>query len=148
MTLVRYLGTPVELFIELQQVLDGLQREVQISSLDGGRSIGADVVDGIVFQRERLVAVRVALYEQAVAARDAGLTHADLEAEYPDDSVDQVLAVTAAARDAEAAADDGRLLSLPVSDELRRFQSWVFAEVETQLRGGGATPYAPEDDGA
>lgn len=143
MTLVRYLGAPVDLFIELQEVLDGLQREVQIASLDGGRTVGDDVVEGIVVQRERLVAVRVALYEQAVAARQAGLEVTDLEAEYPDDSADQVLAVTAAARQAEDAASDGRLLSLPVSDELRRFQSWVFAQVEAQLQGGEATPFVP-----
>ncbi len=140
MTLVRYLRTPVALFLELQEVLDGLQREVQIASLDGG-GVGDDVVEGIVVQRENLVGVRIALYEQALAAREAGQAIADLEAEYPDDSVDQVLAVTAAARRAEAAASDGRLLSLPVSDELKRFQTWVFDQVEVQLRGGEPTPY-------
>lgn len=143
MTVVRYLRAPVDLFLELQEVLDGLQREVQIASLDGGDTVAGDVVDGIVVQREKLVAVRVALYQQAAAAREAGLVVADLEAEYPDDSVEQVLAVTAAARAAEAAASDGRLLSLPVSDELRRFQAWVFDQVEIQLRGGEPTPYAP-----
>jgi hypothetical protein len=142
-TLVRYLATPVELFIELQQVLDGLQREVQISALDGGTAVAEDVVDGIVVQREKMASVRVALYEQAVAARDAGRAIADLEAEYPDDSVDQILAITAAARRAEDAASEGRLLGVPVSEELLRFQTWVFDQVETQLRGGPATPYRP-----
>ena len=141
MTLVRYLRAPVDLFIELQEVLDGLQREVQISSLDGGHTVGDEVVDGIVVQREKLADVRVVLYEQAVDARAAGLAVADLEAEYPDDSVERVLAVTAAMRDAEAAAEDGRLLSLPVSEELRRFQAWVFDQVEVQLRGGDPTAY-------
>lgn len=141
MTLVRYLRTPVDLFIELQQVLDGFQREVQIATLDGGHAVADDVVDGIVVQREKLVSVRVALYEQAVAARAAGLEVADLEAEYPDDAVDQVLAVTRAARQAEDAATDGRLLGVPVSDELLRFQAWVFDQVETQMQGGEPTPY-------
>lgn len=141
MTLVRYLRAPVDLFIELQQVLDGLQREVQIATIDGGHAVTDDVVDGIVVQREKLVAVRVVLYEQAVAARDAGLEVADLEAEYPGDSVEQVLAVTRAARQAEDAATDGRLLGVPVSDELSRFQAWVFDQVEIQMRGGEPTPY-------
>jgi len=141
MTLVRYLATPVELFIELQEVLDGLQREVQISSFDGGHVVADDVVDGIVVQREKLSEVRAALYQQAVDARRAGLAVADLEAELPDDSVERVLAVTAAMRGAERAADDGRLLSPPVSGELRHFQTWLFDQAEAQLRGGPATPY-------
>lgn len=139
-TVVRYLRTPVRLFIELQEVLDGLQREVQIAALDGSDTVPDDVVDGIVVQRETLVDVRVALYQQAVEARDAGIEVADLAAAYPDDAA-RVLAVTAAMRGAEEAADDGRLLSAPVGDELRRFQAWVFDQVESQLAGGPATPY-------
>jgi hypothetical protein len=141
MTLVRYLGVPPELFLEFQEVLDGLQREVQITSLDGGHPVGDAVVDGIVVQREKLVDVRVKLYRQAAEAREAGLELVDLEAEYPGDSVEQVLAVGAALRGALVAASEGRLLSLPVSEEMHHFQAWIFDQVEVQLRGGTPTPY-------
>jgi hypothetical protein len=142
-TIVRYLATPAALFIELEESLDGIQREVQISSLEGGASIGDDIVDGMVVQREKLAGIRVELYEQAAAARRAGQELVDLAAEYPDDLVDQVLAVIAAARQTDAAAADGRLLAPPISDELARFRSWVFDQCETQLRGGEPTPYRP-----
>lgn len=147
MTLVRYLRVPVELFIELEESLDGIQREVQISALDGGRSVSDEVVDGMVVQRERLVDVRVALYQQAAAAREAGLEIVDLEAEYPEGSVDQVLAITSAVRQADVAASDGRLLTPPISDALGRFQAWVFDQVQTQLRGGEPTAYDPAAGG-
>ncbi len=52
MTLARDLGTPVELFPELQGSLDRLQREVQLSSLDGEEPVGADVVEGMVVGRD------------------------------------------------------------------------------------------------
>jgi hypothetical protein len=142
-TVVRYLRSPAALFIELEESLDGIQREVQISSLDGGASLGDDIVDGMVVQREKLAGVRVALYQQAADARDAGEELVDLEAEYPDDLVDQVLAVIAAARQTDAAASDGRLLTPPISDELARFRSWVFDQCEVQLRGGEPTPFDP-----
>lgn len=141
MTIVRYLGTPVRLFIELQELLDGLQREVQISAHDEHAPVAADVVEGLVVQREALRDVRVALLDQAMAARDAGIEVADLDAEYPDD-VEQVLSIIRGARGAAAASEDGRLLTPPSSDELRRFQTWVYDELERQLLGGQPEPYA------
>ncbi|HEX7131064.1 MAG TPA: hypothetical protein VF228_00730 [Iamia sp.] len=144
MTIVRYLGTPVALFIELQESLDGFQREVQLSSLDGAEPVGQDVVEGMVIERDTFVDLRLALHDQAVAAIEAGLEHADLEAEFPDDAADKVLMITAAARQADQAAEEGRLLTPPVREEVRRVQTWMLAQVEAQLRGGPATPYDPD----
>jgi hypothetical protein len=144
MTLVRYLGTPVDLFLELQEALDGFQREVQLSSLDGAEPVGRDVVEGMVVERDSFVAVRLALHDQASTAREAGLTHADLAVEYPDDAIDRVLMVTTAARQADQAAAEGRLLTPPTRDEVRHVQAWMYDQVQVQLRGGAATPYDPD----
>lgn len=140
MTLVRYLDTPVELFLELQETLDALQREVQLTALDGG-AVGDDVVEGMVVHRDAMVQVRSDLYDQAMAARADGRAIADLEAEYPDDSVEAVLAITAAARTAQEAAARGTLLTPPLRPAVQALQAWVFAEVEAQLTGSGPTPY-------
>jgi len=142
-TLVRYLATPVALFIELQESLDGFQREVQLTSLDGAEPVGADVVEGMVVERDAFVDIRLALHDQAVAAREAGLEHADLEVQFPADAVERVLMVTTAARQADRAAAEGRLLTPPVRDEVRRVQSWMYDQVEVQLRGGTPTPFDP-----
>lgn len=143
MILVRYLGTPVALFVELQEALDGFQREVQLSSLDGAEPVGSDVVQGMVVDRDAFVDIRLALHDQAVAAIEAGLEHADLEVEFPDDAVERVLTITAAARQADRAAAEGLLLTPPVRDEVRRVQLWMYNEVAIQLRGGAPTPFAP-----
>lgn len=143
MTLVRYLNTPVALFIELQEALDGFQREVQLSSLDGADPVGDDVVEGMVVERDAFVDIRLALHDQAVTAREAGLEHADLECVFPDDAVERVLTITAAARQADRAAAEGLLLTPPVRDEVRRVQLWMYNEVAIQLRGGGPTPFDP-----
>ncbi len=144
MTLVRYLAAPVDLFLEHQESLDALQREVQLTSLDGD-DVGSDVVDGMVVHRDALVDVRSALYDQAMAARAAGQGTADLEAEYPDDSVETVLTITRAARRAQEAAAAGDLLTPPPRPAVQEFQAWIFAEVEHQLTGGEPRPYAPPD---
>ncbi len=142
MTLIRYRAVPVALFIELQELLDGVQREVQIATLGAGAPVADDVVEGIVVQREALRDVRVALLDQAEAARAAGRDVVDLEAEYPDDPA-QVLGVLRAAEAAEAATDDGRLLTPPPTAELRRFRAWLFGELERQMAGAEAQPFPP-----
>lgn len=142
MTLVRYLATPVDLFIELQEGLDAFQREAQIADLDGSVADVDDVVvEGLVRQRDGLMEVRVRLIEQAMAARDGGRAVIDLEAEYPDDAAERVRTIKAASHRAHEVAEDGRLLSPPFRSELRHFQEWVFAELEAQLDGGAPTAY-------
>lgn len=143
MTLVRYLGTPVELFLELQESLDGFQREVQLTSLDGAEPVGDDVVEGMVVERDAFVDIRLALHDQAAAAREAGLERVDLEVGFPADAVERVLMVTTAARQADRAAAQGRLLTPPVRDEVRRLQSWMYEQVAVQLGGGDPTPFDP-----
>jgi hypothetical protein len=148
-TVVRYLATPVDLFLELQENLDALQREVQLASLEdrgGDAALPAEVVDGMVVHRAAMVQVRTVLYEQAMAAREAGLEVVDLVAEYPDDSTEAVLAIIAAARRAETAAARGDLLTPPPGPALRHLQTWAFDEVARQLHGGEPTPYAPAQD--
>lgn len=141
MTLVRYLGTPVDLFIELQEGLDAFQREAQIAAFDGGRAVDDVVVEGLVRQRDELVDVRVQLIDQAMAGRDAGRATVDLEAEYPDDAAERIRTIREGSRRADEVAADGRLLSPPFRPELRHFQAWVFAQLEGQLAGGRPSAY-------
>lgn len=143
MTLVRYLGTPVALFVELQEALDGFQREIQLSSLDGAEPVGRDVVEGLVVERDAFVEIRLALHDQAMAALGSGHEHADLEVEFPADAAERVLAITTAARQADQAATEGRMLTPPVRPEVRQVQAWMLREVEVQLRGGDPTPFDP-----
>lgn len=140
MTVVRYLGVPVDLFVELQEHRDALQREVHLASLGDDAPFPAEVVDAIVVGREALSAVRSSLVDQVERARAAGHAVVDLEARHGDD-VDAVLTVVEAARTVEAAARDGRLLTMPPGPELQRFQDWWYEQLEGQMRGGGPQPF-------
>jgi hypothetical protein len=118
MTVVRFLATPVAGFIDLQGGLDGLQREVHLTTLQGTPTVDPAVVEGMVVAREAMDEVRTTLHDQARAARDAGLAVVDLEADYPAEHRQRIMDTMAASRA-------------------------VNAQLVTQLDGGPATPYDP-----
>lgn len=144
MTTVRFLAVPVRALLEMQEAVAGLQREVQLASIDGASVVSPAAADRIVDRRIEVVLLD--LHRQALAARDAGRAVADLEVEYPDDAYTEVVEASRATDEADEAAADGHLLTPPLGPEVRHLQEWLVAQAEAQLRGGRPTPFAPDGD--
>lgn len=142
MVVVRFLRTPVEAFLDLQEALDGFQREIQLGALGGDDAAGS-LAGRLVELRERMADIRTDLHDQCRAARQAGEGWADLVARYPAGVRPLMVEVMAAARNVDAAAEAGSLLGTPLPEGIRQLQAWMFEEVLDQLEGAGPRPFRP-----
>lgn len=144
MIVVRFVGTPVREFLDLQEALDGYRREMQLASLDGTPTgLPEAVTEGLVELRDTLDEVRNELHDQARTAREAGRVVADLVGHYPKGSRDALLKVMSASEAADDAAQRGTLLGPPLDPAVRHVQQWMYHELRTQLEGGASHPYVP-----
>jgi hypothetical protein len=142
MTAVWFRAIPLRTFLDMVVVVDGLQREVQLMTLDDDVSLPEEVADGVA-GRGVFDEVRATLFDQAVEAHEAGVEVTDLAASYADDDWQPILEVVDAVLLADVSASEGELLTPPFSAEQRHLYEWMADEVRRQLTGSPPRSYAP-----
>ena len=142
MSVVWFRSIPLRTFLDMVIAVDGLQREVQLMSLDHDRVVPGEVADG-VSGREVFDDARAALFDQAIEAHEAGVEVTDLAATYPDGAWPPILEVVEAVLRADDAASAGTLLTPPFPAEQRHLYEWMAEEIHRQLDGSPPRPYEP-----
>ena len=142
MTAVWFRAIPLQTFLDMVVVVDGLLRVVQLMSLDHDDSLPDEVTDGVA-GRGGFDEARAALFDQAVEAHEAGVEVTDLAASYADDDWKPILEVVDAVLLADVAAASGELLTPPFTPEQRHLDPWMAEEVRRQLTGSAPRSYAP-----
>lgn len=142
---VRFQATPVREFLDLQEAIDGYQRELQLAAVGGSEAaLPAPDASALLEVREAMSEVRTELHDQAARAREAGQEVAELVGHYPVGARPALLAVMEASRHADEAARRGRFLGPPLPDRARAVQVWMYRELLAQLDGADPTPFADE----
>ncbi len=143
--LIRYLRTPVQAFLDLQEALDAYQRELQLAALgQDPAALGPDDAAALIEVRENMAGIRTELHDQAARAREAGDAMVDLVGHYPAGARTDLLAIMDASRRADEAARQGRFLGPPLPDDVRHVQRWLYAELVAQLDGAAPRPFDPD----
>lgn len=134
---VRLLGVPLHDLMVLQSYFDDMVRELQLMAVGrAGKGAGVRLRDLAIYTQHEIARARGDLHEQASAADDAGLTHADLAVGIRPSGVDgaRVLIDVLAALDAESRS--GRMLTGPADPVVFELLRWIVAEVEAQVVDG------------
>ncbi|MCF6376313.1 ATP-binding protein [Nocardioides KLBMP 9356] len=127
--LVRLVDCPVELSLQQDSHLDELVRELQLLSLDEGNDGSAALAEEI---RGLLVSpthARLTGRRAAERARAEGRSSVDIEMAMPRELGDMVVRLQDAVTRADALCEEGRLLTLASSPELRALRAWMTHEV-------------------
>lgn len=134
---VRLLGVPVRLVYESDANLDDLTREFQVGSLTGHPAELVQLAERLL---ARLEAPRDRTRDDVQAAIAAGSRVMTTDLVIPEGADADVWALVRLLDEIAAFCEDGTLLSLAPSAELRAFRHWVAAEVERQLAGSVPLP--------
>jgi anti-sigma regulatory factor (Ser/Thr protein kinase) len=138
-------GLPVAVYLAAEEHHDALMREFNLLVAAAPGSISAERPD-------RLIVLAVALLAsfgrdneqrrmQVETARRAGRTTVDVIMTFPRGSGDQVLGVAGQLDEVDAIAVQGRLLTPPAPEAVRRFRHWYSTEVVRQLAGFAPMPW-------
>jgi anti-sigma regulatory factor (Ser/Thr protein kinase) len=141
-TLVRLAGCPVELSLQQDRHLDELVRELQLLGADEGRPESTTLAHEI---RDLLVSpahARVVGRRTAERAREEGKEAVDVEMAMPRELSAMVVRLQSAVARADELCEDGRLLTLTSSRQLRELRAWMTHEIVAQAdRGAAPTPW-------
>lgn len=142
MSVVWFRAIPLRTFLDMVIAVDGLQREVQLMSLDHDRTVPHEIADGIS-AREAFDDARAVLFDQAIEAHEAGVEVTDLAATYDVDAWQPILEVVQAVLRADDAASAGQLLTPPFPADQRHLYEWMAEEIHRQLTGSAPRSYEP-----
>jgi hypothetical protein len=142
MSVVWFRSIPLRTFLDMVIAVDGLQRELQLMSLDADLSVPGEVAGGVA-AREVFDDARAALFDQAIEAHEAGVEVTDLAATYADAAWPPILEVVTAVLRADDAASAGDLLTPPFPPDQRHLYEWMADEIHRQLSGEPPRPYEP-----
>ncbi len=127
--LVRLVECPVELSLQQDSHLDELVRELQLLSLDEGNDDSAALAEEIHGLLVSPTHARLAGRRAAERARAAGQATVDIEMAMPREFGGLVVRLEEAVKRADVLCEDGRLLTLASSPELRALRAWMTHEV-------------------
>ena len=130
--LVRLVECPVELSLQQDSHLDELVRELQLLSLDEGNDDSAALAEEIHGLLVSPTHARLAGRRAAERARAAGQATVDIEMAMPREFGGLVVRLEEAVKRADVLCEDGRLLTLASSPELRALRAWMTHEVLAQ----------------
>jgi anti-sigma regulatory factor (Ser/Thr protein kinase) len=141
---VRLLDCPADLLLAFEESLTAVARD--LSLLSAGHESGEAARSAAHSATELASVVRVTALGWSAArlvALDAvrdgrSVVDVDLPVAEPDDLVRRVAAVEEILQRADEMAADGRLITLPAPPALRRFRTWLAAELTEQVRTGRA----------
>lgn len=141
-------GIPTEAYVALHLHTEDLLREFEI--IDLGHHSGTARVPREVHEVTRRLleayrAERQAAWEQAEAARQAGVDRLDIALEVPVSAADAAEELAGLFAEADALARNGALLTVPVAPDLARLRRWMTEEVVRQLRTGAEPTPFPGD---
>lgn len=132
-------GIPTEAYVALHLHVEDLLREFEI--IDLGHHSGAARVPREVHEVTRRILEgyreqRQAAWEQAEAARRAGVDRLDIELSVPLEAADAAEELAALFDEADALAGRGVLLTVPLGPELTALRRWMTEELVRQVRAG------------
>ncbi|NPC41160.1 ATP-binding protein [Nocardioides sp. zg-1230] len=140
--LVRLLRCPVALSLQQDRHLDELVRELQLLGVDEDNSVSAAIAEEIQGLLVSPTHARLAGRRTAEQARDEHLEVVDVEMAMPREFGALVEQLQHAVRRADLLCEEGRLLTLSSSPELRALRAWMTDEVLAQTaRGATPTPW-------
>ena len=137
--LVRLVRCPVMLSLQQDRHLDELVRELQLLGLDEDNSESAAIAEEIQGLLVSPTHARLAGRRAAEQARDAHLEHVDVEMAMPREFGALVEQLQWAVTRADRLCEEGRLLTLSSSPDVRALRAWMAHEVLGQT-AEGATP--------
>lgn len=142
---IRMVGVPVEIFLTTRQQHDELLRECAVLALAHEDEEGAQPPELRRLVHELGVHYGAAASradENVEAASQAGQATIDLTYRVP-------ISVLAAAdrledlmQSADALCREGRMLTMPRTEQMRRFSAWWVGELRRQVAGLGPIPWA------
>ena len=128
------LGIPVDVFLRSQQHTDDLVRELWLVSVaDAGPELAALEEAADVYARRAHV-VRNASIEIVSDARERGEETVDLRLHVPPGTAELTMLWDELLGRLDELCRAGTLLTLPSSEEIRRFRHWYAEETARQLR--------------
>jgi hypothetical protein len=133
----RYLGVPVQLYLEMQAHNDAVGRDL-ILALGGGKlpeiatRLSGLVGDGM----ERLIDAREGMRVQVEAARSAGQTHVDIETAYRRADVPSARAYLDTVEEADVLVERGVIFVPSPGDDVARLRRWFTEEMCGQVQQG------------
>jgi anti-sigma regulatory factor (Ser/Thr protein kinase) len=137
--LVRLMECPVELSLQQDSHLDELVRELQLLALDEGNDDSAALAEEIHGLLVSPTHARLAGRRAAERAHEEGRASVDIEMAMPREFGGLVTRLQEAVARADVLCEDGRLLTLASTPELRALRAWMTHEVRSQTTHG-ATP--------
>ena len=141
--LVTLAGCPVALSLQQDRHLDELVRELQLLGVDqddaGSTALALEIRDLLVSPAHARLTGRRA----AERARDAGQDVVDLRMAMPRDLSGQVVRLQDAVARADELCEEGRLLTLTSTPDVRDLRAWMTHEIVAQAEHGDApVPWA------
>jgi hypothetical protein len=132
-----YRGVPVDVYLELQEIADGLAREAQFATAEGQPAPGDEPVPGLA---ELLGALRSALSHppermraEVLAAKERGDRTVDLTVDAAPDALDASTRHVELLERADEFARAGALLVGPASPAVAELRRWFVDELRRQL---------------
>jgi hypothetical protein len=139
--LVRYLGVPVALYLELQTHNDAVLRDLAITDVERAPGERPDELQTLLVEHRRLLEIRERLRMQVEAAADAGLEQVELEATYRRADIVAFRAYVERLAAADRAADRGTVMVAPPPPGVAALRGWFVEELHAQLDGAAPTPF-------
>lgn len=142
----RFLGVPIDLYLEMQAHNDAVGRDLMIA-LDHGMAPELEArLRGLLGAGfESLLTAREVMRQQVEAARAAGRTHVDISAVYSRAELPTGLAYVALVEEADEVAKDGTIFVTNPGPAVEHLRRWFMRELEDQvLHDRTPTPYSPE----
>ncbi len=136
---VRLLSVPVGLALANGSFCEELLREAQLS-LYGPRAVPPpELARRFVDAMHSTAPTRLAGRVEALAAREAGLTHYTVRVSVGPESLALLRALNTVLEEMNRYCAEGLLLLPAAQDDLRRFRSWIEEEIGRQLAGAEPT---------
>lgn len=142
--LVRLVQCPVALSLRQDSHLDELVRELQLLGVDDGNGESAAIAEEIQGLLVSPTHARLEGRRAAERARDENLEYVDVEMAMPREFGVLVEQLHGAVARADRLCEEGRLLTLASSPELRALRAWMAHEVLGQTLGGAAPTSWPD----
>jgi hypothetical protein len=143
----RFLGVPIDLYLEMQAHNDAVGRDLMIALDNGGLAPELEQrlrpLLGSGF--ETLLTAREFMREQVEAARAAGQTHVDIWAAYAEEELPRGLEYVDLVEEADAMALSGAIFVTGPGRAVEHLRRWFMRELEDQvLHGQPPTRYAAD----
>lgn len=134
-------SVPVDIYVGLQRHIDELVRELQVIEVGGDKAVPPGLRDVMNRILTDYASARTDSWEQASNALSQGKDRADLIFHLPVEAETAVAEFNELLDRADGLCRSGALLTLPESEDQRKFRHWATQQIVGQLTQG----QTPED---